>query len=87
MLGSRLRCMESTTWKDVERLVGELEAAQRGKVLALARRLRPGLTSEDIANPHDFAELADADWQYEDGVLQGVLSVLAAIRARARESG
>ena len=78
--------MRSTTWQEVERLVSELEAAQRGKVLALARRLRPGLTSEDVASPHDFPELADTDWQYEDGVLQGMLSVLAAVRARAREA-
>jgi hypothetical protein len=78
--------MGSTTWHDVARLVAELEAAQRRKVLDLARRLRPGLTGEDIANPQDFPELADADWQYEDGVLQGILSVLASVRARARES-
>jgi len=51
----------------------------------LARRLRPGLTLEDVANPHDFPELADPDWQYEDGLLAGVQSVLAAVRARRRE--
>jgi hypothetical protein len=79
--------MGATTWRDVERLVLELEGLQRGKVLALAGRLRPGLTTEDIANPHDFPELGDADWQYEDGVLAGVQSVLAAVRAKARESG
>jgi hypothetical protein len=75
----------STTWRDVETLVGELEDLQRRKVLDLARRLRPKLTLEDIANPHDFPELADPDWQYEDGLLAGVQSVLAAVRARGRE--
>jgi hypothetical protein len=77
--------MTHAAWRDVEELVVELEQAQRQRVLALARRLRPGLTQEDIANPHDFAELADADWQYEDGVLAGIQSVLAAVRARRRE--
>jgi hypothetical protein len=72
-------------WQEVEMLVVELEQAQRQKVLDLARRLRPGLTAEDIANPHDFGELGDADWQYEDGVLAGIQSVLAAVRARRRE--
>ena len=75
----------STTWRDVEALVGELEELQRRKVLDLARRLRPKLTLDDIANPHDFPELADPDWQYEDGLLAGVQSVLAAVRARRRE--
>jgi hypothetical protein len=77
--------MAHTPWQEVEGLVAELEQAQGLKVLELARRLRPGLTQEDIANPHDFEELADSDWQYEDGVLAGIQSVLAAIRARRRE--
>jgi hypothetical protein len=75
----------TTSWTEVEALVRELELHQRDKVLELARRLRPGLTLEDIANPHDFPELDDADWQYQDGMLAGVESVLAAVRARRRE--
>ncbi|MGH7298709.1 MAG: hypothetical protein ACRELB_27460 [Polyangiaceae bacterium] len=78
---------QATTWREVEGLVGELEELQRRKVLELARRLRPGLTLEDIANPHDFPELADSDWQYEDGVLAGVQTVAAAVRARRRDAG
>jgi hypothetical protein len=74
-----------STWQEVETLVLELETLQRRKVLDLARRLRPQLTLEDIANPHDFPELADPDWQYEDGLLAGVQSVLAAVRARRRD--
>ena len=75
----------AASWREVEELVQELEDLQRRKVLDLARRLRPGLTLEDIANPHDFPELGDPDWQYEDGVLAGVQTVLAAVRARRRE--
>jgi hypothetical protein len=77
--------MSTTTWGEVEDLVVEIEELQRRKVLDLARRLRPGLTLEDIANPHDFPELGDPDWQYEDGMLAGVQTVLAAVRARRRE--
>ena len=77
----------TTTWDEVEDLVVEIEELQRRKVLDLARRLRPGLTLEDIANPHDFPELGDPDWQYEDGLLAGVQTVLAAVRARRRERG
>jgi len=79
--------MGDASWREVDELVAELEALQRRKVLELARRLRPGLTLEDIANPHDFPELGDPDWQYEDGMLAGIQSVLAAVRARRRGSG
>jgi hypothetical protein len=75
-----------TTWSAIEHLVTELEDLQRGKVIDLARRLRPGLTLEDVRNPHDFPELNDPDWQFEDGVLVGIQSVLAAVRARRRET-
>jgi hypothetical protein len=78
--------MRGTSWPEVEFLVRELEDLQRKKVVALARRIRPGLTEEDLRNPHDFPELADADWQHEDGVLAGIQAVLAAVRARRRES-
>jgi hypothetical protein len=77
--------MGVVVWNEVESLVRELEELQRSKVLDLARRLRPGLTLEDVQNPHDYPELDDADWQYEDGVLTGIQSVLAAIRARRRD--
>jgi hypothetical protein len=72
-------------WADVEALLVELEDLQRDKVIALARRLRPGLTLEDVRNPHDFPELDDPDWQHADGVLVGIQSALAAVRARRRE--
>jgi hypothetical protein len=54
---------------------------QAKKVLDLARRLLPRLTAEDIKNPHDFPELDDKDWHYEDGVLTGIEMVLTALRA------
>jgi hypothetical protein len=77
----------TTTWTEVERLVCEIEQLQREKVIALARRLRPGLTLEDVQNPHDFPELADPDWQYADGMLAGIQSVLAAVRTQSRRDG
>ncbi len=60
-------------------------AQQEGKVLGLARRLRPGVTAEDIRNPQDFTALNDKDFHYEDGMLAGMLAALAAVRALARE--
>jgi hypothetical protein len=82
---SRWFRISMTTWDKMEQLVTELEELQRRKVLDLARRLRPGLTLEDVRNPHDFPELDDPDWQHADGVLVGIQSVLAAVRACRRD--
>ena len=73
--------MSEMTWTELEALVLSMEELQRKKVFELARRLKPGLTLEDMRNPHDFPELADPDWHYEDGVMTGIQSVLSALRA------
>lgn len=59
----------------------KLEELQGQKVIDLARRLKPGLTSDDIKNPHDFPELDDPDWHYQDGVLTGIQSAIATVRS------
>lgn len=58
-----------------------MENNQKQKVIDLARRLKPGLTAEDIRNPHDFPELDDPDWHFEDGQLTGIQSVQFALRS------
>ncbi|APS00500.1 hypothetical protein [Pajaroellobacter abortibovis] len=68
-------------WDTLEHLLNELEELQSQKVIDLARRIRPGLTLEDIKNPHDFPELSEPDWHYEDGILTGIQSVISAIRS------
>lgn len=70
---------------DVEALLAQMAALQETKVLALARRLHPGLTAEDIRNPHDFSALDDGDFHFEDGMLAGINASLTALRARRRE--
>jgi hypothetical protein len=76
---------ENKAWREVEALLASMAAQQEGKVLGLARRLRPGLTAEDVRNPHDFRELNDPDFHYEDGILAGLQYALSALRARCRE--
>jgi hypothetical protein len=66
---------------EVLSLLADMEALQARKVIELARRLCPGLTAEDIRNPHDFPELDDTDWHFEDGQLAGIQSVVTALRA------
>jgi hypothetical protein len=68
-------------WGAIDKEIGAIEEVQARKVIELARRLLPNLTAEDIRNPHDFPELDDPDWQYEDGVLAGIQSVRIAMRA------
>ena len=73
-------------FQEIDKLLRDMEDLQAEKVIALARRLKPGLTLEDIKNPHDFPELDDKDWHYADGVLTGIQSVASAIRAALLES-
>ena len=68
-------------WEEIERELLAVEELQTAKVLDLARRLKPGLTLEDVQNPHDFPELDDSDWHYADGILTGMKSVSSAMRA------
>gem|GEM_PF-532694 len=77
----------ATVLDELRREIDALHDLQRQKVLDLARRLKPGLTLEDVQNPHDFPELDDPDWHYADGVLAGIASVksaLAALLGRSR---
>jgi ADP-ribose pyrophosphatase len=67
--------------EEVLSLLAKMEELQARKVIDLARRLRPGLTPEDIRNPHDFPELDDTDWHFADGQLAGLQSVTSALRA------
>jgi len=72
----------------METLLEQMIVQQRGKVLAIARSPNARLTEDDILSPQDFPELAEsARFNYEDGLLAGLLSAQIAIRARRREKG
>jgi hypothetical protein len=59
---------------------------QRAKVLKLAREALPHLSAEDVLNPFDFPELkAHPTFDYEDGILAGLISAQIALRAELRE--
>ncbi len=78
--------MSDRAWDEVEQLLVTMETYQVSKVFDLARRLKPGITHEDMRNPHDFPELDDKDWHFEDGILTGIQTVLSAVRARRRDA-
>ncbi len=55
---------------------------EREKLLALARRINPLLTSDDILQPQDFAELEqNPEFRYQEGVCIGLESALSALYA------
>ncbi len=67
----------------IDRLMLDMIAQQESKVLAMARAIHPGLTSEDIRNPNDFPDLmANGEWNFEDGILAGLKSAHMALRAK-----
>lgn len=66
-------------------LLDALEEVQKHKVIELARRLIPHLTAEDIRNPHDFPDLDDPDWHFEDGQLAGIQACRFAIHGLKRD--
>jgi len=74
-----------TLLRRVAVLLDSMEETQRGKVVDLARRLLPHVTAEDIRNPHDFPELDDPDWHFEDGQLAGIQAVRFALHGLSRD--
>jgi hypothetical protein len=71
------------TVQAIESHFDELIRMQREKVLKMARQRLPHLTPDDVLNPHDFPELMrDGDFQFEDGVLGGLIQAQISFRAR-----
>lgn len=63
-------------------ILDELIEGQKKNLLKLGRRIVPTLTPEDMLQPNDYAELnAHPEFRYEEGVLAGLLSAQAALRA------
>jgi hypothetical protein len=68
-------------------LLEQLTEHQRGRVLSYARRIDPRLSADDILQPDDYPKLrADPEWNYEDGVLAGMMAAQMAIRAELRRA-
>ncbi len=69
----------------IDELLDRMIDQQRAKVLKLAREAVPHLSAEDVLNPFDFPELkAHPTFEYEDGILAGLISAQIAVRAAQR---
>ena len=67
--------------QDLLDLIEEIEQGQYAKLLAFARKIRPNLTEEDLLQPNDYPELEhNPEFRHEEGVLEGVRAVQAAMR-------
>jgi len=67
---------------DMEALFERIIAQQRDKAMAVALDILPHLNPEDIQDPQDYPEVAaDTMFNYEDGLLAGLLSARAALRS------
>ena len=65
----------------MENILKDMIKQQENKVISLARRINSRITPDDIKNPQDFPEISnDPDFNYEDGILTGLNSVLSTIR-------
>lgn len=68
----------------MDQILEELIDQQRKKLLKMASELGVRLTAEDILNPHDFPELLRSPrFNFEDGILAGLLSAQMALRSKA----
>ena len=77
--------MQPENRHSTEELIQELIEHQQAKVLKVAREIVPDATPEDIRNPQDFPDLvADALFNYEDGILTGYLTLQTALRKQTR---
>jgi hypothetical protein len=70
----------------LEPMLDQMITTQRAKVLRLAREAVPNVGLDDILNPHDFPELkAHPTFEYEDGLLAGLMAAQMAMRAEVRQ--
>lgn len=71
------------TGETADSILEELISGQRKKIAALARRIDSTLVEDDLLQPHDHPRLAShPGFQFEDGILAGLLSARAALRSR-----
>lgn len=72
--------------KKIVELLDELIVGQKKKLLSHARRIVPGVTSEDVLQPNDFPQLENHPFfRYEEGILDGLQVVKAAMNAAKKD--
>ena len=63
-------------------IIEQIVHQQRQKIVSHSRKVIPHITQEDLFQPQDYPELVlDPEFCYEEGLLHGLESALAALRA------
>lgn len=74
-------------WQSIETTVNEIVEYQRLELLKTGRRFVPTLTTEDVLQPNDYAELEyNPHFRFEEGQLLGAQSIQMALLALKKES-
>ncbi len=70
-----------------DRLGEDLVFGQEQKLLAIAQKIVPHVTLDDLWQPNDFPSLEEhPEFRYEEGVLHGIRIMITALRAKLKES-
>ncbi len=84
--GTKKFPVASLSEQDLIDLLDEMVKQQRAKLLSLAREHDPSITADDLLSPHDIPVLAsDPRFNFEDGILAGLLSARAAVLAKLQD--
>lgn len=80
--------MDFVSEKDkLNHLFEEIIDLQQKKVLSMARRVVPYVTSEDVLQPNDYQDLENHPYfRYEEGYLNGLQAAQAAVFALLKEA-
>lgn len=72
----------SEVFREIDQLLEEMISQQREKVYGVACEINPRLTRDDVLDAPGFPELAsNPKFNYEDGILAGLISAQIALRA------
>jgi hypothetical protein len=78
---------QNMTKEKVEHLFEQLVEFHERKLLTLAQRVIPHVTSDDLLQPNDFPELENhPEFRYEEGLLAGIRTAQMAFRALEKAS-
>lgn len=56
-----------------KKIFDQLIAFQEKKLMRIAERIRPNLTTDDLLQPNDYPELENhPEFRFEEGVLNGI---------------
>lgn len=70
-------------FRQIEDLFEEMVGQQRERLVSLARAIDPTLSADDLLSPYDLPSIAhDPRFNFEDGILSGLISARTALRAR-----